>query len=76
VAEPLDGGAKIGLGVYQDGGFDEDRAIVVAEKILGPGLGAIDADDAKMLRPDRLHALGELPVRLLDKETSRLFGPT
>ena len=41
-------------GVLDDGRGDEDAAVEVGEHPLGAGLGAVDGDDAEVLRPDGL----------------------
>jgi hypothetical protein len=38
------------------GRLDEHAAIAIAQHPFGPGLGAIDGDDAEVLWTDRLHA--------------------
>ena len=43
-------------GVLDDGGGYEDAAVEVGEHPLGAGLGAVDGDDAEVLRPDGLDA--------------------
>ena len=41
-------------GVLDDGGGYDDAAVEVGEHPLGAGLGAVDGDDAEVLRPDGL----------------------
>jgi hypothetical protein len=67
---------KISLRVLYRRGLDEHVAIEIAQEKLGAGLGAVDADNAKVLRSDGLNAVSELTLRLLDQEASRLFGTT
>jgi hypothetical protein len=55
-AEPLDGGPEAVSGVGHLDGFDQDVAEEIGEHPLGPGLGAVDADDAEVLGSDLLDA--------------------
>jgi hypothetical protein len=64
--EPLDGGPEAGLGVRDLDGFDQDLAEEVGEHPLGPGLGAVDTDDAEVLGSDLLDAGMEHPCGLVD----------
>jgi hypothetical protein len=51
--------------MLDDGGWNQDIAIEVAQHPLGAGLGTIDADNAKMLRSDLLDARVNDAARLL-----------
>ena len=42
--------------VLDERGIDQHFAVEVAEHPLGPGLGTVDGDDAKVLRPNGLDA--------------------
>jgi hypothetical protein len=48
-------------------------AVVIAEHPFGARLGAVDAGNAEMLRPDPLHAIGQPAPRLVHK-TAETFG--
>jgi hypothetical protein len=48
------GEVEFGAVVFHDRGRDQNGAIEVAEHPLEARLGAIDADDAEVLRPDLL----------------------
>src|SRR5512135_3810426 len=56
LSELLDGGPEAGLAVWDLDGGDQDLAEEVGQHPLGPGLGAIDADDAEVVGPDPLDA--------------------
>jgi hypothetical protein len=49
-----DGGLQVGAVMFDDGGRNQDVAEEVAQHPLGAGLGAIDTDDAEMLRSNLL----------------------
>src|SRR5579859_3627721 len=51
-----DGGVEVGAVVGDDGGREEHLAVEVGEQELGAALVAIEADDAKVLGADQLHA--------------------
>lgn len=56
LSELLESGSKPGLSVWNLDGGDQDLAEEVGEHPLGPGLGAIDADDTEVVGPDPLDA--------------------
>src|SRR5713101_3887789 len=49
-----DGGFQVSAVMFDDGGRNQDVAKEVAQHPFGAGLGAIDTDDAEMLRADFL----------------------
>ena len=67
-----DGSVQIFLSVQHRRRLDQDVAIKITEQILGPPLGTIDADDAKMLRPGRLHPIVDF-ARRFKHEKPRSF---
>ena len=66
LADGGDGLSEGGAVVLDGGGRDEDVAVEVGKHPLGAGLGAIDGDDAEVLRADLLDARVEGAARLLD----------
>ena len=54
LTEACDGGLEAVTGVGDYERFDQNIAEEVGEHPLGPGLGAVDADDAEVLGPDLL----------------------
>src|SRR5229473_4959237 len=54
LTQASDGGLQVGAIMFDDEGRDQDVAKKVAQHPLGAGLGAIDTDDAEMLRSDFL----------------------
>jgi len=78
-AEEPHGGLKTGLIVRDGGRFDEDPAVEIGEHHFGPGLGAIDAEDAEVLGSDGLDPGMEHSVGLLDgvrAATAARFRPS
>ena len=53
--------------MFNDGGFDDDLAIEVAEHPLGTLLRAIYGDDPEVLRSDVSNSLLNVPVRLANE---------
>jgi hypothetical protein len=70
LAESSDGVQKRRLGVGDFCGRDQDFPIEVCEHPFGPGLGAIDGDDAEVFRADVLDAGMNRAVGLVN-----LMGP-
>jgi hypothetical protein len=68
----LDGGREVAPGMSHGGRFEENTAIEVGEEIARARFGAIDSEDAEVLRPDGLDAGGEEAVGLL--QAKRLGG--
>ena len=56
VADGRHGGLEARPVVLDGGRLDEDSAVEVGEHDFGAGLGAIDADEGEVLRPDSLDA--------------------
>jgi hypothetical protein len=52
----VEGSVQLDAVVGDFGGWDEDVAVEVTEHPFEAGFGTIDADDAKVLGPDGLHA--------------------
>jgi hypothetical protein len=59
--------SQVTCGMLHGRRFHENLAVKVAEQPLGPAFGAVHGDHAKVLGPDRPHALLDLPRRLADK---------
>jgi len=68
LTEAVDGGLEVAAGVGQRGRRAQHLAVEVGEQPLGAGLGAVDGDDAEVLRPDLLHAGDQLAVGLQQLE--------
>ena len=68
LANAFDGRAKIIAVVLERGGRKKDLAIEVGEEIAGPRLGAIEGEDAEVLWADRLHAIGDDAIGLLEQK--------
>src|SRR5689334_20766337 len=62
----LEGGLKTSAGMFDGLRGHQDGAIEVGEHELGACLGAIEAENAKVLGTDRLDALRQLPRWLLN----------
>ena len=67
LAELYDGQLQLRLLVLDDRRRNEHLAVEVAKHPFRAGLGAIDRDDPKPLRPDLLHAILNHPARLAQR---------
>ena len=74
LADGFDGGVEVVAIMVQGGGLDENGAIEVGEEIAGARLGAIDGEDAEVFGADRLYAIGDNAVGLLQAKGLRTFG--
>src|SRR5262249_50597829 len=72
-AQVADRGSKSSLLVLAMRGWNQDRAVEIAQQELGLGFATVDTNAATMLRPDRSDPLGQLPRRLLDQECACLL---
>ena len=61
-------------GMLYGGRFDKDLAKEIAEHPFRSSLGAVDGDNAEVLRPDGLHPLLNLAGRLPNKSFLRARG--
>ena len=65
-----DGGFEIEPVVFDDGGRHEQLAVEVGHHEFGTVFGAINADDAEMLRADLLDTRMEGAMRLVHRQPS------
>ena len=71
----LDGGLQLALPMRHHRGRHMNGAEEIRQHELGAGLGAIDGNNAEVLRPDRLDTAGELTPRLLHQKLPATAGP-
>jgi hypothetical protein len=60
LANAVEGRAQVALGVGHGRGGQQHPAKEVGEQVTGAGLGAVDGDDAEVLRTDGLDPLAEV----------------
>ena len=74
VADTLGGGLQLALPMRHHRGRHMDGAEEIRQHELGADLGAIDGNNAEVLRPDRLDTAGELTPRLLHQKLPATAG--
>jgi hypothetical protein len=74
LADALDGGLQFALAMHHHRGRHMNGAEEIRQHELGAGLGAIDGNNAEVLRPDRLDTAGELTPRLLHQKLPATAG--
>jgi len=62
--------------VFNNGGFDDDPAVEIAEHPFGTSLGAIDRDDAEVFRSDLSYPILNLSMWFANKAISGNLGKT